>query len=106
MRISYRKIGGLHFVKLGTRYQLSICRLRSHSIHSIDALDSTPRVTRDFDPRDLHQRASERVTRFLASPFMKEAREVEGVLMGIICLPVIFIWSVTLIELADRMNWF
>jgi hypothetical protein len=116
MRINYRKIGGLHFIKLGTRYQLSFCRLRNKSPRYIQTRDDEWFYAEDIESRhamrldsldpSMIERARVRYTRFLSSPAMREAREVEGVLMGIICLPVIFIWSVTLVELADRMNWF
>lgn len=137
MRITYRKIGGLHFIRIG-RYQLSVCRLRAapatrytqaandewfpsadieprhhnrqqgfitrvqHSIHNLisnlahwSSLDPDP-----LDPIDI------RVTRFLSSPAMREAREIESLILGVVALPVVLIWSVMLIEFADRMKWF
>lgn len=153
--LNYRKIGGLHFIRIG-RYQVSLCRLRAtqptrytqaandewhlasdleprhhnrqlgfitrvqHSIHSIisrlapitqsyddgHALDRLDSSATRLDPIPANARIDARVTRFLQSPQMREAREIESVLLGFVALPVVLIWSVMLIELADRMKWF
>ena len=103
MRIHYRKIGGLHFIRFG-RYQLSACRLRAPRDFA-----SQPRASRashaSLDSTK-SPRVMQRVTRFLQSDSMREARTVEGVLMRVMILPVILIWSVTLIEAADRFSLF
>lgn len=126
MRITIKKIGGLTFINLNNRYQISYCRLRAkstryittrddewfhhldieprHVMHSIPALDT--RNALDTLDSNISARALLRVTRFMQSKTMREAKQIESVLMGFVVIPVVMIWSVLLVELADRFNLF
>lgn len=147
--ITYRKVGGLHFIKLANRFQVSFCRLsvRKSLDHSIQAarIKYEPvtyvRVTNDewFNARDVEPRLicsldsstaldtathnrkfswaldpsipHDSITRsvnhyLLNAKSMIESREIESVLIWLMCVPVVLIWSLLLVMVASDLNWF